>query len=141
MCFDRCSVFDSVAAQSSALKKGNRPVFITVKALAEACEDWKVIKPNGYWPKDSEVVMVSREQIVHFAECEWYIEGVYDGRVDVETFYQTSYHPEHSYIDFLKPLVDTFLKYAKDHPEKQDFAASTALHEVEAILTKAQTGH
>ena len=41
----------------------------------------------------------------------------------------------------MKPLIETFLKYAKDHPEKQDLAASTALKEVEEIIRKAQAAH
>jgi len=59
-----------------------------------------------------------------------------DGRL--EAGFGVHYHPVPSQIDYMKALVDTFLKYAKDHPEKQNFAASTVLGEAEEILHQAQ---
>jgi hypothetical protein len=38
----------------------------------------------------------------------------------------------------MKALIDTFMKYSKEHPEKQDFAATTALEEADEIVRKAQ---
>jgi hypothetical protein len=39
----------------------------------------------------------------------------------------------------MKPLIDTFLKYLADHPEEQDFAASTILNKAMHTVANAQT--
>lgn len=127
----------AVSAQDPPLiKKGDRPVFMTVERLAFYCEDWSSINPGGQPPKSSDVLRVSGEQIAKGTACETYIRGYYDGRI--EKAFGSRYHPVHANLDHMKALIDTFLKYSKDHPEKQDFAASTILEEIEEILRTAQ---
>src|SRR5579864_2855495 len=108
------------------LKKGDRPVFMSAQRLALLCEDWGALHPNGRRPKDDEVLKVSDQQIVRSEACDAYILGVYDAQLE-GLFPSGHYHPVGSQMDFMKLLIDTFLKYVKDHPEKQNFAASTLL--------------
>jgi hypothetical protein len=124
--------------QTIKLKKGDRPVLLSAQTLATACEDWIAINPGGHRPKSDDTLNVSPEQIVQGVSCEWYILGYQDR--GMEAALGSHYHPIPSQIDDLKPLIDTFLKYVKDHPEKQDFAASTVLGDVKEILVKTQTG-
>lgn len=133
------TVCGSMNSQQEELKKGNRAVFLSAANLAEACADWNAINPGGHFPKEDDVLNITTTQIAHGVECEWYILGVHDGHLDAGT--PPHYHPVRIGLDYMKPMIDTFLKYVKDHPEKQDFAASTVLGEVEKILLKAQTGH
>jgi hypothetical protein len=127
----------AVFAQGAPLvKKGDRPVFMTVERLAFYCEDWGAINPGGQPPKSSDLLRVSGEQITKGTACETYIRGYNDARI--EKAFGDHYHPVPASLDHMKALIDTFLKYSKDHPEKQDFAASTILEEVEEILRKAQ---
>jgi hypothetical protein len=129
------------SAQVPPLKKGERAVFLTVARLTLYCGDWNAAHPGGREPRadSNAMIKVSEEQITNGIACDLYILGVHDGRLDAGS--PAHYHPVGVYLDYMKPMVDTFLKYSKDHPERQDFAASTVLGEVEAIITKAQTGH
>jgi len=56
----------------------------------------------------------------------------------------TRYHPVQTTPDYMKPLIDTFIKRVSDHPEEQDLAAlaaATVLHEAEELVGNAQGVH
>lgn len=44
------------------------------------------------------------------------------------------YNPVPSQMRDKKTLIDTFVKYVSDHPEEEDFAASTVLAKAEKII-------
>jgi len=119
------------------LKKGDRPVLMSAQRLALLCEDWGSLHPNGRRPKDDEVIRASMKQAVRAEACDAYILGIYDAQLE-GMFPSRHYHPVASQTDFMKQLIDTFLKCVKDHPEKQDFAASTLLMEAKKIVNGAQ---
>lgn len=119
------------------LRPGDRPVFMSVQRLQLVCEDWYSMHPGGKPPKDSDVLNVSPEEMVRSAACESYIFGVLDGDLDEKI--GPRYHPVHSELDYMKTLIDSFLKYAKEHPEEEDFAASTALNKVQRLIVQSQT--
>ena len=118
------------------VKSGDRPVFMSAQRLALLCEDWNAVNPGGRPPKNSDTLEVSEQQIVRAFSCESYILGVNDQQAT--DAYGTHYHPLQSRLDYMKPLIDTFLKYVRDHPEEQDFAASTVLNQTVQIIVKAQ---
>jgi hypothetical protein len=130
----------TMSAEPLSLHKGDRPVFVSVRSLATACEDWNAINPDGKPPRADSTAMVnvSVTQIARGFYCTAYILGYEDARLEG---LGSHYHPVAGYPDYMKTLVDSFLKYAKDNPEKQDFAASTALQQVEEIIGKAQGVH
>jgi hypothetical protein len=128
------------SAQPPSLKKEDRPVFESVAELAALCKDFDTVdhamKSEG--ANDS----ISIQAFAYASGCKLYILGYLDDELEHLTHvFGPHYHPVRSHIDYMNSLVATFLKYSKDHPEKQDFAATTALKEVEEIIGKAQTGH
>jgi hypothetical protein len=110
---------------------------MSVQLLQLLCEDWYSLHPGGRTPKDSDVLNVSPEEIVRSAACESYIFGVLDG--GLEDKIGPRYHPVSSELNYMKTLIDSFLKYAKERPEEQDFAASTALNNVQRLIVQSQT--
>jgi len=144
----RCPLFKVVASISiisvigiaqtkPSVKRGVRPVFVTASRLAASCQDWAaVLYPYGHPLRDEETVNVTQEQIAHAAGCEMYILGVADQKM--EPGFGSHYRPLASKLAEIKALIDTFLKYVKDHPEQEDFAASTLLSEAEKIIVKTQ---
>ena len=126
------------SAQSKpALKKGDRPVFMTAARLVFLCEDWSpVFYPAGKPLNDSDQVKISGEQLAHALGCDSYILGVEDEGL---SFMGPNYHPVPSRLDYMKSLIDTFIKLVKDHPEKEQFAASTLLKDAEKLITATQS--
>jgi hypothetical protein len=110
---------------------------MSVQRLQLLCEDWYSLHPGGKRPKDSDVLNVSPEEMVRSAACESYIFGALDGGLEEKI--GPRYHPVPSELDYMKTLIDSFLKYAKEHPEEQDFAASTALNKVQRLIVQSQT--
>jgi len=119
------------------LRSTDRPVFMSAARLELLCEDWNSLNPGGKRPANDAVLNVSPKQIVGAEMCEAYILGVMDDRV--ENAFGAHYHPVPSEIDYLKPLIDAFMKHVKDHPEEEDFAASTIIRKVEALIVQAQS--
>ena len=119
------------------LKAGDRPVFMSAELLALYCEDWNILNPGGEPPKDTDVLNVSPQQLARSMACQAYILGVTDGRLEGKA--APPYHPIPSRLDYLKTLIDTFLKYVKDHPEEESLAASTVLRKAEILIVQAQT--
>jgi hypothetical protein len=128
---------ESTGQSQTKLKPGDRPVFMTADRLAMLCQDWNPLHPGGRAPKDSDVLNVSVQQMVRSNACESYILGVMDE--DFETTFRKGYHPIQSELDYLKPLIDGFLKYVNDHPEEENLAACTIIHRIEARIVRAQT--
>jgi len=125
-----------VFAQPQAkFKKGDRPVFMSAQRLAFLCADWNAINPGGKHPRDNDVLDVSPKEIIRGSACDAYIAGVEDAGFDS---YGSKYHPVPAALDYMKPLVDTFIKRVADHPEEQDLAASTVLHEAEKTVADAE---
>jgi hypothetical protein len=122
---------------SAKLKLGDRPVFMSSQRLALYCDDWNSLNPGGKPPTDSDVLNVSPQQIARSMACEAYILGVMDR--GLEEKFGPRYHPAPSVLDYLKPLIDTFLKYVNDHPEEESLAASTVLLKAESLIAQAQT--
>jgi hypothetical protein len=121
----------SLLAQTK-LKKGDRPVFWPARHLAELCEDWNALNPGGHPPKDDDVLHIRPSQIASAFACEAYILGASDQQM--ESVFGKHYHPVPTRMGELKQLVDAFLEYVQDHPEEQDFAATTILDKVTHIL-------
>lgn len=119
------------------LRPGDRPVFMSASRLAVLCEDWGALHPGGLPPKDSDTLNVSEREIVRSNACESYIFGVLDAGLEEKI--GSRYHPVPSAVDYMKTLIDSFLKYVQEHPEEQDFAASTALNKVQRLIVEAQT--
>jgi hypothetical protein len=125
----------AMAQSRSGLQKGDRPVFMSAATLATLCKSWGAINPGG---SSSDTVNISIQDIVRGSGCQSYIFGVYDEGL---SGLGTRYHPVQSQPDFLKPLIDTFIKRVADHPEEEDLAASTVLHEAEKTVGNAQGVH
>jgi len=122
----------------SDLKKNDRPVFVSAKDLAEDCRTLLTVFPDAKpLPDDDKPVNTSIDQIAGAVRCKFYILGVYDG--GLERSFGSHYHPVPTRLADMKPLIDTFLKYLADHPEEQDFAASTILYKASQVVTNAQT--
>ena len=115
----------------------DRPAFMTASRLALMCDDWGTLHPGGLPPKDGATLNVSPQEMIRSGACDAYILGVLDG--SFEDKMGPRYHPVPSTLDYMKTLVDSFLKYVKEHPEEQDFAASTVLIKVQRIIVEAQT--
>jgi hypothetical protein len=110
---------------------------MSAERLAVFCGDWESVNPGGTPPEDSDVLNVSPQQIARSMACEAYIFGVLDGRL--EGRFGAHYHPVPSRPSYLKTLIDTFLKYSKDHPEEEGLAASTMLGKVQALIINAES--
>lgn len=82
------------------------------------------------FPRDQLLEMTLAE-----GTCDGYIDGVLDQRLEG---LGSHYNPVPSRISWRKTLIDTFIKYVTDHPEEEDFSASTVLHEAEKIMADAQ---
>ncbi len=131
--------FDVTIAQTTkpSVKEGIRPVFYPASSLAAICQDWSdVFYAHGHALTNAETVDASTEKIMHAMNCQMYILGFQDGKM--ERVFGSHYRPLSSHITEMKPLIDTFLKYVKDHPEQGDFAASTLLLESEKIVVKVE---
>ena len=110
---------------------------MSTNRLALLCVDWNALHPGGLPPADSDILNVSTQEIVRSNACDAYILGFLDG--GFEDKIGARYHPIPSVFDHMKTLVDSFLKYSKEHPEEQDFAASTALNKVRRMIVEAQS--
>lgn len=121
----------------SKLGPADRPVFMSAARLALLCEDWGALHPGGQSPKATDALSVSTEEMVRSMGCEAYINGVLDQGLEKVG---SHYHPLPSTLDFMKTLIDTFLKYEKEHPEEREFAASTILARVQRTIIEAQGG-
>jgi hypothetical protein len=119
------------------LRPGDRPVFMSASRLAVLCEDWGALHPGGLPPKDNDTLNVSEREIVRSNACESYIFGVLDAGLEEKI--GSRYHPVPSALDYMKTLIDSFLKYVQEHPEEQDLAASTALNKVQRFIVQSQT--
>lgn len=129
-----------LAAQAPTnLKKGDRPVFYSAGALAKDCRVGSTLLANGPLQPDNNYSL-SMEQLASLGKCEGYIDGVMDARLDSYTHLwpNSRYNPIPSTLGYGPKLIDTFIKYVTDHPEEEDFAASTVLAKVEKIIGNAQ---
>jgi hypothetical protein len=130
----------TLAQAQPDLKRGDRPVFRSARVLADDCRKFLVIFPDGKPLSEGTSYKVTTDQMVGAASCSAYIAGAEDRELEGPRF-GSHYHPVPAEVDYIKPLIDTFLKYVGDHPEEQDFAASTILQRAEKMVLEAQRPH
>jgi hypothetical protein len=118
------------------LKKADRPVFRSVKRVTNDCRTFLKIFPDGKPLPDDEKFSITVEQMGAAAACKAYIEGVQDE--EMENAFGEKYHPVPSRLESFGTLVNTFIKYADDHPEQGDFAASTLLEKSMRLIVETQ---
>ncbi|MGH2482506.1 MAG: hypothetical protein ACRDHW_22905, partial [Ktedonobacteraceae bacterium] len=115
-------------------------VFYSAKEFADDCQKFLKVFPGGKpLPNDDAKHAASVDELIGVTRCTAYIRGVHDGQL--EATFGSHYHPVSSQIDFLGVLVTTSVKYVLDHPEEQDFAASTILGQAEKIIAKSEGLH
>jgi hypothetical protein len=118
------------------LKKTDRPVFRSVKEVASDCRSFLKLSPNGDPLPVAGITTTTMDQIVEAARCTSYLAGVEDGRLNAS--YGEKYHPVPTQLESFGTIVITFVKYADDHPEQQDFAASTVFDKSMRLIIDAQ---
>ena len=124
-------------AQIDRFKKGDRPVFYSAGDLAEDCQAWLKVFPGGKpLPNNDEPVAATNVEVISAIKCAAYINGALDG--ELEPAFGSHYHPVPTRLTDNKLLIDTMLKYLADHPEEQNFAASTILNKARKIIANAQ---
>jgi hypothetical protein len=116
-------------AQKGALNKKERPVFWPAQALASDCQTYSRIyfHPDGSRLRDDETVSVTSNEIAIAMRCQFYILGWMDESLESLDGKPPRYAPRHMQLQDEKVLIDTFIKYVKDHPEQENYAASTIL--------------
>jgi hypothetical protein len=118
--------------QTVAVKKVDRPVFVSAQALAVSCQAMKDAVGEGYLLDPSKTYKLTTGDLAAVGRCTGYIEGVADEfREPVGSHYQSVPAGRGE----LPILIDTFLKRVAAHPEEGDFAASTVLHEADNDVT------
>ncbi len=124
-------------AQVDRSPKRDRPVFYSAGDLAEDCQAWLKVFPGGKpLPNNDETVAATNEEVIRAIKCGTYIVGALDG--ELEPAFGSHYHPVQTQLTDNKLLIDTMLKYLADHPEEQNFAASTILNKARKIIANAQ---
>jgi hypothetical protein len=115
-------------AQTSTLKKSDRPVFVSAQTLAVSCQAMKDAVGEDYLLDPSKTYELTAGDVVVVGRCTGYIEGVADEfRESMGLHYQSVPAGRGE----LPILIDTFLKRVAEHPEERDFAASKVLHEAD----------
>jgi len=123
---------------ASNLKMNDRFVFLSAEVLAKDCRTFLTVFPDAKpLPPDDKPVNISIQEIAGAMRCEFYILGVMDGELERRG---SHYHPVPARFE-MKQLIDTFLKYVADHPEEQDFAASTILDKAMQVIANAHKPH
>lgn len=130
--------FCGAASAQTKLKKGDRPVFYSAQKLAHDCRDALSINHGNLDFDNNEAYSVSKEQLIGATTCAAYINGVYDESLES---LGSHYNPIPASMGFRQTLVNTFVKYVSDHPEEEDFAASTVLARVAKIIANVQKPH
>lgn len=127
-------------AQVDRSPKRDRPVFYSAGDLAEDCQDFlKVYFPGGKpLPDNDERAAATEGELLRSVKCFSYIYGVYDA--ELEQVFGSHYRPVPTRLRDMKALIDTMVKYLADHPEEQDFAASTIIDKAKKQIANAQTG-
>jgi hypothetical protein len=116
-------------AQGSATSKGERPVFYSAQALASDCQIYISVyfNPDGSRLRDDGQTTVTMEKLATAIRCRMYILGYLDEGLAWMDHNPPRYSPRPTALSDEKPLIDTFIKYVKDHPEQENYAASTLL--------------
>ena len=116
-------------AQKGGLEKKWRPVFWPAQALASDCQTYSRISfhPDGSRLRDDETVSATPNEIAIAMRCRFYILGWMDESLESLDGVPPRYAPRHMEVPDEKVLIDTFIKYVKDHPEQENYAASTIL--------------
>lgn len=115
-------------AQTVAVKKVDRPVFVSAQTLAVSCQAMKDAVGYDYALDPNKTYKVTMDGMAAVGRCTGYVEGVADEfRDPVGSHYQSVPAGRGE----LPILIDTFLKRVAEHPEEGDFAASTVLHEAD----------
>ena len=117
-------------AQKGASKEKWRPVFCPAQALASDCQTYSRISfhPDGSRLRDDETVSATPNEIAIAMRCRFYILGWMDESLESLDGEPPRYAPRHmEEVPEEKVLIDTFVKYVKDHPEQENYAASTIL--------------
>jgi hypothetical protein len=114
-------------AQTVAVKKVDRRVFVSAQALAVSCQAMKAAGYD-YLQDPSKTYQLTASDMDAVGLCTGYIEGVGD---EFRESAGSHYHPVPGGRGELPILIDTFLKRVAEHPEERDFAASTVLHEAD----------
>jgi hypothetical protein len=125
-------------AQKDSSKKKWRPVFWPAQALASDCQTYSRISfhPDGSRLRDDETVSVTPDEMAIAMRCRFYIMGWMDESLESLDGEPPRYAPRHMEVPEEKVLIDTFIKYVKDHPEQEDYAASTILTIAGRIVLK-----
>ena len=114
-------------AQTAAVKRADRRVFVSARDLASSCQ---AVKAAGYdlLQDPSKTYKLSAIDINAVGRCTGYVEGVAD------EFWESAgshYHSVPGGRGEIPLLIAAFLKRVAEHPEEADLAASTVLHEAD----------
>jgi hypothetical protein len=115
-------------AQKGTLKKRERFVFWPAQALASDCQTFSRIyfHPDGSRLRDDETVSVTPDDMAIAVRCRFYIFGWMDEPLEsLDGGSTTIYAKTHG--GSRGESLNTFIKYVKDRPEQENFAASTIL--------------
>src|SRR5580700_11252530 len=100
-------------AQTSTMKKSDRPVFVSAQTLAVSCQAMKDAVGEGYLLDPSKTYKLTAGDVATVGRCTGYIEGVADEfREPVGSHYQSVPAGRGE----LPILIDTFLKRVAAHP-------------------------
>lgn len=116
-------------AQKGTSKKRERFVFWPAQALASDCRTFSRVyfHPDGRRLRDDETVSVTPDEMAIAMRCRFYILGWMDESLESLDGVPPRYTPRQMEVPEEKVLIDTFIKYVKDHPEQENYAASTIL--------------
>ena len=126
----------AVPAISQTLGKNDRPVFRSARKVADDCQEYLKLYPDEQSLTSDGYVSTTMGQIASTASCTAYLDGAQDG--GLEGAFTDKYHPVAAHIESRGTLIRTFVKYVNDHPEQQDFAASTIIRKAMHLIVDAQ---
>lgn len=125
-------------AQTSLKKAADRPVFRSARVLAGQCQSFSDFESRETSRLPSDAVQISAPDMARISGCVGYIQGYEDAMLEG---LGPHYHPVPAEESDMVPFVGTFLKLVADHPEEEDFAATTVLHEAEKVMADAEKPH
>ncbi len=123
-----------VTAQTK--KNGQRPVFLSGLELAPSCTLWRNIVSQKDPSNPDKLHSTNATEMIGAARCTGYILGWLDGELD--PVFSVPYSARASDMSEMSTFVDVFLKYEGDHPELQNYAATTLLHRAQQIIADAE---